>query len=364
MIEVRGISVQSAGFSLKDVSLVVKSGSCHCLIGPTGCGKTTLLEALLGLRTIKQGKILLDGRDITELAIHERGFSYVPQDLAIFPHLTVEDNIFYGIRQSNVPNRQKRYEAVLRLSESLGISHLLKRRPMNLSGGERQRVALARALAPGNRYLLLDEPFSALHEGMKRELWFLLKSLQQEYGLTIFMVSHDMNETFFLADHISVMIDGAIQQTDEKKIVYRYPKNTQVARYFGIKNIFDGVIMGLCGAHYKVYYEGINSELLIPIATIRDNPTIGTHISIGIRGEDVIILRPDLPIKQDNLITGVITDIHFAGPSSVVRFQLHNTMATIEIVMPEFAVTKLQLTHGAPATISLKSERLFVLKQE
>lgn len=363
MIELRGISVQGHGFSLKDVSLTVQTGSCHCLIGPTGCGKTTLLEAILGLRTIKEGRIFLDDRDITALPIHERGFSYVPQDLAIFPHLTVEENILYGITHGKVLNKEQRCKAAINLAESLAISHLLKRKPINLSGGERQRVALARALAPGNRYLLLDEPFSALHEGMKRELWFLLKRLQTEYGLTIFMVSHDMNETFFLADYITVMIDGKIHQTDEKKSIYRHPKNLQVARYFGIKNIFDAVITGVTDSHYRIYCKGIDAELMLPASKLKATTSIGMELTIGIRSEDVIVLRPDLPIKQDNLITGLITHTHFAGTTSIVRFQPQNTTKIIEIIMPEFAVAKLQLTHGSPATISLKSERLFVLEK-
>lgn len=122
---------------------------------------------------------MLDGKDITNLPVHKRRFSYVPQDLAIFPHLTVEENIFYGIRHGAVRDKKIKYEAAIEMAKLLGIFHLLKRKAVNLSGGERQRVALTRALAPGHKYLLLDEPLSALHEGMKKELWFLLKELQK-----------------------------------------------------------------------------------------------------------------------------------------------------------------------------------------
>ncbi|BCB95339.1 ABC transporter ATP-binding protein [Dissulfurispira thermophila] len=361
MIEVKDIFIQTRGFSIKDASLNVHAGSCHCLIGPTGCGKTTLLEAILGLRKIQKGKILLDGKDITNLPVHERGFSYVPQDLAIFPHLTVEDNIFYGIKHGALSDKQKRHESALQIAESLGISHLLKRKAVNLSGGERQRVALARALAPGHRYILLDEPLSSLHEGMKKELWFLLKELQKKYHLTILMVSHDMEETFFLADYVDVMIDGVIHQTGTKEEVYTEPQNIEVARFFGIKNIFDAEIRVVEDKDYILYCKELNTSLLLPIDKMEERQN-DSLLTIGIRAEDVIILRHDLPIKKDNLLQGTVTEIYPMGSNSMVIFKPQNSQRLIEIVMPDFAFKKLDLKPSMSVTVSLRGERLFVLK--
>ncbi len=304
---------------------------------------------------------MLDGKDITNLPVHERGFSYVPQDLAIFPHLTVEENIFYGIKHSSVSDKQKRYGAGLEIAESLGISHLLKRKAINLSGGERQRVALARALAPGYKYLLLDEPFSSLHEGMKKELWFLLKELQKRYGFTILMVSHDMGETFFLADYVSVMVDGVIRQSDTKDIVYRYPSNLDVARFFGIKNIFKADIKGMEDGYYRLYCNALKADILLPIDRI-SNRSENRGITFGIRSDDVIILRPDLPMKKGNLITGIIKEIHPTGSNSMVIFKPDNTDESIEIIMPDFALAKLSLKPSMHVTVTLRSERLFVLR--
>lgn len=363
MIEVKDIVVKTKGFSLNDVSLTVKTGSCHVIIGPTGCGKTTLIEAIIGFRPIQRGRILLNGTDITALPVNKRGFSYVPQDLALFPHMTVEENILYGIKYGNLSEKKARIDAAYEIAALLGITYLFKRKPANLSGGERQRVALARALAPGHKYILLDEPLSALHEGMKKELWFLLKALQNKYELTMILVSHDMNETFFLADDISVMIDGVIQQTDEKKMLYNHPANSQIATYFGIKNIFDGEIINITEQHYKVYCKDINTEIQLPIVTMKSSLCLGTHIVIGIKAEDVIILRPDLPIKNDNLIDGIVTEIHFAGTKSIIMFKPQNSNRLIEIIMPEFALSKLNLKPQAFAIISLKSERIFALKK-
>lgn len=358
MIELKSLFVQTKGFSIKDISLTVKHGSWHCLIGPTGCGKTTLIEAVLGLRKIQKGTILLEGRDITNLPVHERGFSYVPQDLSIFPHLTVEENIFYGIRHGKVLNKEERHRAALELAELLGISHLLKRKAVNLSGGERQRVALARALAPGHKYLLLDEPLSSLHEGMKKELWFLLKELHQKYHLTILMVSHDLEETFFMADYVSVMIDGVIQQTDKKDIVYSNPLNLEIARFFGIKNIFEAEIKGKEERYYRLYCSALNTEILLPVNKI-NKPV--KDVTFGIRSEDIIILRPDLPMKKENLLLGIIRDIYPAGSNSIAIFRPNNSNELIEITMPDFAFTKLALKPSMTATVSLRTERLFVL---
>lgn len=365
MIELKDLSVQTKGFALKDISLTVQTGSCHVLIGPTGSGKTTLLEAILGLRKIQKGKILLDGKDITDMPVHERGFSYVPQDLAIFPHLSVEENIVYGIRYGTVSNKKDRYDEAIKMANLLGIAHLLKRKAVDLSGGERQRVALARALAPGHRYLLLDEPFSSLHEGMKKGLWFLLKELQKKYRLTILMVSHNIQEAFFLADFVSVMINGVIHQTDKKDLVYLYPLNLEVAKFFGIKNIFKAEIIGKENNYYKAYCRELNTEIMLPIylfANSPDHPHIGSSITFGIRSEHIIILRPDLVMRRENLLTGIIKEIYTSGPVSTIIFEPDNSNALIEIVMPEFALSKLSPKPLMAATISLRPERLFVLR--
>lgn len=361
MIEINGLSVQTKGFSIKDVSLKVQPGSCHCLIGPTGCGKTTLLEAVLGLRKIKKGTIILEGRDITNLPVNERGFSYVPQDLAIFPHLSVEENILYGIRHGRLPNKNEGYKLAYELAESLGITHLLKRRITNLSGGEKQRVALARALAPGHKYLLLDEPFSALHEGMKRELWFLIKELQRRYGFTILMVSHDIEETFFLSDYVSVMIDGSIRQAGPKDMVFSRPATLDVARFFGIRNILEAEIRGIQDGKYRLYCDDVRTEVLLPVERTNKKHQIGERVLFGIKPEDVIILRPDLQVKSDNLLNGKVIEIHQMGTRSMVIIKPDTSERVIEILMPQYALTKLNLKKSMPVTVSLESERLFVL---
>lgn len=361
MIEVSAISVSTKGFSLNNITLNVQAGSCHCLVGPTGCGKTTLLEAILGLRKVQKGTILLDGKDITNKSLHDRGFSYVPQDLAIFPHLTVKENIFYGIRYGVVADKQKRYESALEMADSLGLSSILHRKATNLSGGECQRIALARALAPGREYILLDEPLSALHEGMKKELWLLLKELQKRYNLTILMVSHDMEETYFLADHITIMTNGQIQQTGHKDEVYHLPATLEVAEFFGIKNIFNAEIKARNENNCTVYCKELASELLLPVERLAKlNKTVRGFL-FGIRAQDIMFLRPDAPKNAQNYIEGKITAIYHKGSSALVLFTPNGSNATMEIDLPSYALAKLRLRESIKATASLPMEHIFVL---
>ncbi|MCA1927730.1 MAG: ABC transporter ATP-binding protein [Calditerrivibrio sp.] len=362
MVELRDITVQNRGFTLNKISIDIKTGNCHCLIGPTGCGKTTLLEAILGLRKVKSGSIMVDGKDITALPIHKRGFSYVPQDLAIFPHLTVYENIVYGIKYGNLENKDELYKLAMELSESLGISNLLNRKAANLSGGERQRVALVRAISTGNKYLLLDEPLSSLHEGLKRELWFLLKELQKKYNFTVLMVSHDIEEATFMANHISVIIAGKLMQTGVKDEVYQYPANREVAEFFGIKNIFDAQVIGIYDGYYKAYCDMLGTEIAIPVGNVKGYEIEkGKNISFAIRSENIIIQRPDLPMKKDNILKGVIKTIYSSGPTSIVLFKPEGKELVVEITMPEFAMAKLSLKPNDEASIALRMERIFVL---
>ena len=210
MLEVRHLSVSADKFLQNDVYLTNPTEGCHAIVGATGSGKTLLLESIIGFRRPSRGAILLNGEDMTQLPVEARGISYVPQDLALFPHLTVRENILFGARVRGIRTAEHD-ELVRQLVTSVGIGALLDRSVAHLSGGERQRVALVRAVATGNRLLLLDEPFSALHEGLRRELLFVLRELQQNHGLTLLMVTHDTEEAFFLSDAMT-----ARQRRDRK----------------------------------------------------------------------------------------------------------------------------------------------------
>jgi ABC-type Fe3+/spermidine/putrescine transport system ATPase subunit len=284
MIALQKVTVSSGNFTLREIDMQIRAGTCHALLGPSGSGKSTLVQALLGLKTPQSGLILRDGEDITMLATEKRGFGYVPQHLALFPHLSVEENLRYGIKARKL-SRKETEPLLQELIELTGIGKLLTRMPDTLSGGERQRVALVRALAPRPRLLLLDEPFSALDLSLKRDLWMLVKRLQNEYGTTMLLITHDLDEASFLASRISVIIDGMIAQSGSREALFERPVNEAVARYLGIRNIFDATCLhtgeGVVVAEVPVL--GTSLE----IATQR-RCQAGERVKLAIRGEEVL----------------------------------------------------------------------------
>ena len=209
MIEVSGLSISASMFSLANVSFIVPTGQYTVLMGRTGCGKTTLLEAICGLRAVRSGQIKLLGRDVTHLSPGERGIGYVPQDQALFSTMTVRQHLSFALEIRHT--RASAIEArVSDISDLLGIGHLLARRPAGLSGGEAQRVALGRALSFHPDVLLLDEPLSALDEQTREEMYDLLKNIRQRTGVTTLHVTHHQGEAERLADQVLVLEKGCV----------------------------------------------------------------------------------------------------------------------------------------------------------
>ena len=238
MIRLEGVGARAGDFQLGPIDLALPPGASHALLGPSGAGKSTLLRLILGLQTPQKGAILLEGREISRLPVEERGFGYLPQHLALFPHLSVEENLRYGLRARRLSGSA--YEAHLdRLIDATGIAPLLSRLPETLSGGERQRVALVRALAPKPRLLLLDEPFSALDPALRRELWDLTRSLQRIDGTTLLIITHDMHEAFALADRLHLIIGGRIRQEGSPTELWDRPIDAETARYLGMRNFLQ-----------------------------------------------------------------------------------------------------------------------------
>ena len=220
---------------LKDISLEVRSGEILALLGESGCGKSSLLKAMLGLYPLAKGKIFFQGKEIQNLPSHKRGISVVFQDLRLFPHLNVGENVAFSLELQKVPKaeRKKRVEELLKLVQLEGYS---ERRIDSLSGGQMQRVAIARALAMNEKLLFLDEPFSALDPNLRREMGDFLLELQRKENLTVVLVTHDQEEALRLAHRIALMKDGEILQVDEGEKLYYAPVNEYVARFMGKGN--------------------------------------------------------------------------------------------------------------------------------
>lgn len=323
MIVAEGFCAEIHGFSLESVNLTVERGESFFLLGPSGAGKTLLLEALLGLYRPRTGRILLDGRDVTLLRPEERRIAYVPQDLCLFPHLSVRENILFGLTArgalpSDAGERLKRWSGLLDLGP------LLERRDVStLSGGERQRVALARALITEPTVLFTDEPFSALDAPLRRRLQMEFRELQKRLGLTVVQVTHDPEEAFLMADRMAILMEGRIQQTGRPGDLYNRPVNLKVARFLMLQNLFPGTIKEVTGDGYlKVCLENSPIELE---AEKEGDWKAGAKVVVGIRPEEIILLRPDRqpdPARHKNLALGVIRSWADLGHYRLLRLSV------------------------------------------
>ena len=236
MIDIRGLSIRLPGFALRDVDLTVGDGEFFALIGPTGSGKTLVLESLAGLAPRGTGQLLVSGRDVAGLPPERRGVSLVYQDHSLFPHMTVLDNVTFGQRYHGIDAGTGRKEA-LALLDRLGLERVAGRKPERLSGGEKQRVSIARALACRPSVLLLDEPMSSLDPQFRAELRQSLKALHRDTGLTILMVTHDFVDALTLADRAAVIHQGRIEQIGSVSDIFRQPATPFTARFVGMANV-------------------------------------------------------------------------------------------------------------------------------
>ncbi|NLI93379.1 MAG: ABC transporter ATP-binding protein [Peptococcaceae bacterium] len=291
MLRINDLGMSAGNFSVNDISFSVPDGCCHVLLGGTGNGKTLILETIAGLRPIASGEIWNDEHNITKESPENRFISYVPQDLALFPHLNVEKNIFYSQRFKK--NQSRTSKEITEIIECMQLESLLHRSIHNLSGGEQQRVALVRAFASGNKVLLLDEPFSALHYTMKRTLWSLLSDMQKKYNLSILMVTHDLDEAYYLADDISVLYQGRILQTGTKADIFYNPNSIEVTKITGHYNYFSGKVSNVKNNDCLVNFTMLGTDFWVK--NIGLNP--GNEVILAIRTSDINII----PSSSDRL---------------------------------------------------------------
>lgn len=289
MIEFQSINASAGAFSLSGIDLVIPNGVCHVVVGPTGAGKTFLLECLIGARKLKSGRILIDGIDITNLPPNERRIAYVPQDICLFPNMSVRDNIWYGVlaRRIEPGAAEHARRTIDLLVEFLRLASLLERFPAHLSGGERQRVALARALATRPALLALDEPFSAIDHSMREDIRRMLKSLLEEFQTTALVVTHDLDEAFFLGQQLSIMVGGKIIQTGPRDQMYYYPKTFAAAEFLGIRNIFPARVIAVTEDSVELAWDALSTKLRVPCHCSRKRFSVGQHAHFGIRSEAV-----------------------------------------------------------------------------
>jgi len=303
MIEIKNLSVDLGTFLLQDINLKIERGEYFIILGPTGTGKTILLESIAGLHPIKSGEIWLNGREVTKLEAEKRGIGFVYQDYALFPHLSVKGNLLFGLKQKG-RSKDEMQLIVEWVTGLLGVSHLLERNPSTLSGGERQKVALARALSISPQVLLLDEPLSALdphaREGVQQEL----RQIHHRLKATIVHVTHDFEEAIALGDRIAVLGEGRILQVGTPEQIFRQPNSEFVARFAMSRNIFAGEVRDANDGHVTITIEGMKLEVVTELRG---------KLHAALRPEDILISREPLRSSARNCLRGTITHINNRG---------------------------------------------------
>jgi putrescine transport system ATP-binding protein len=317
LLRIEGLSKRFGGFAAVDeLSLDIYQGEFFALLGPSGCGKTTLLRLIAGFEQASSGRILLDGDDLAPVQPYRRPVNMMFQSYALFPHLDVEGNIAFGLKQEGLPKS----EIAERVAEMLALVRLEafgRRKPQELSGGQRQRVALARSLVKRPRVLLLDEPMAALDKKLRGETQFELMELQRRLGLTFIIVTHDQSEAMTLADRIAVMDRGRLMQVAPPAEIYEEPNSRWVADFIGNINLFEGRV-----GDDGMSVEGTTLGRLRVAARIAAQP--GAIVWVAVRPEKIRITPAGPADRQpavDNAVAATVVDIGYLGDLSIYRLR-------------------------------------------
>jgi putrescine transport system ATP-binding protein len=323
LLRIEGVGKKFGNFRAVDrLSLDIRAGEFFALLGPSGCGKTTLLRMLAGFETPDEGRILLDGKDIAPVAPHERPVNMMFQNYALFPHLSVQDNIAFGLKRAGMA----RADIATRVAEMVGLvklDGLEKRKPDQLSGGQKQRVALARSLARRPQVLLLDEPLAALDKKLRESTQAELMELQRRLGMTFIIVTHDQEEAMTMANRIGVMDAGRLEQVATPRELYEAPRSRWVAGFVGDINLFDGEVF--LREHRRVSVSTREAGTIV-VAEPRQ-PMTQANVAVAIRPEKVRLSRRG-PVSDAgnsqaiNRLEGVITDVGYLGGLTVYKVKL------------------------------------------
>ena len=304
-------------YAVDHVNLTIEKNEIFALLGSSGSGKSTLLRMLAGMETPSQGQIILDGEDITKLQPYDRPINMMFQSYALFPHMTVEQNIAFGLKQDKLPKDEiaARVEEMLRLVQ---MTKFAKRKPHQLSGGQQQRVALARSLAKRPKLLLLDEPLGALDKKLRQQTQLELVNTLEKVGATCIMVTHDQEEAMTMASRIAIMSDGQLMQVGTPSDIYDYPNSRFTAEFMGETNILPGIVTEDGSDHTIIHCSDI--EQLVYLGHGISGPE-DQDIWLSIRPEDINIYR-EQPQQEYNWSVGIVKEIAYLGSFGIFHIQL------------------------------------------
>lgn len=310
-LELVGITKRFPGFTaIEELDLTIPAGSFFALLGPSGCGKTTTLRLIAGLEEPTAGRILIGGKDVTATKAYQRPVNTVFQSYALFPHMTILENVAFGLKRRGIKNADPLAHEALRLVE---LDHVAGRKPTQLSGGQQQRVALARAVVNRPALLLLDEPLGALDLKLRRQMQVELKDIQSEVGLTFLHVTHDQEEAMTMADTVAVMNKGRIEQMGAPQELYELPHTAFVAKFLGQSNLFTGEVISSSKSSLVVDAAGAKIEVPLDRAQRHSG-----RITVGVRPEKVSLhdSAPKSDSARNVIGPGRITDVSFSGVST------------------------------------------------
>jgi putrescine transport system ATP-binding protein len=328
-VRLENVTKRFGGFvAVDNVSLSIFKGEIFCLLGGSGCGKTTLLRMLAGFEAPSSGRIFIDGQDMADTLPYERPVNMMFQSYALFPHMTVEKNVAFGLEQENLP-RKEIDQRVVDMLEIVKLGELARRKPHQLSGGQRQRVALARSLVKRPKLLLLDEPLGALDKKLRQATQFELINLQEKLGVTFVVVTHDQEEAMTLATRIGVMDRGEIVQVGSPTEIYEYPTSKFVADFIGSVNMFEGRLIEDEPNFVRIQAPELSCTIYVDHG-ISSAP--GAAVWAAIRPEKIEMSRQE-PSSKENRAKGVVRDIAYMGDLSVYLVQI-DSGKMVQVTLP------------------------------
>jgi len=329
-IKIQGITKQFDDFiAVDNIDLEIYKGELFSLLGGSGCGKTTLLRMLAGFETPSAGRIFIDGIDMTDIPPYQRPVNMMFQSYALFPHMSVEKNISYGLNRDGINKHEvkKRVEEILDMVE---LGQFGKRKPHQLSGGQRQRVALARALVKRPKVLLLDEPLGALDKRLREQTQFELMNIQSELGITFVVVTHDQEEAMTLSTRIAVMDTGRFVQTGTPTEIYEFPESRLIASFIGNTNIFEGRVTKNSSDHITVQAKKPDCDIRIDHgSSIRE----GTKVWVSVRPEKIKLSKTPPDDTTPNQLKGIVSNIGYLGRLSTYHVKV-DCGTNIEVTSP------------------------------
>jgi spermidine/putrescine transport system ATP-binding protein len=346
------------------VDLVIETGEFFSLLGPSGCGKTTTMRMIAGFEEPTEGTVRLDGQDVTGVAANHRDVNMVFQSYALFPHMSVAENVAFGLRRRKVPKEQVRTR-VADMLDLVELGHRAKHRPSQLSGGQQQRVALARALVNQPSALLLDEPLGALDLKLRQSMQVELKRIQREVGITFVYVTHDQGEALTMSDRIAVMNEGRVEQLGTPAEIYERPATRFVADFIGTSNLVRGVVRGKAGELWTVdVAEGVEGaegtdRATALVAELPDTATTGTHLHLTVRPEKIRI-GADAPGEGVSRVPGTVTETVYMGSSTHYQVDIGGG-EEITVYQQNASGADLVARRGEAVWLSWRPEHSFAL---